>query len=42
VHHPHTCPYRFSYEQTSTRCLGEITPTHPSARQCYTQRHTNV
>jgi hypothetical protein len=34
VHQPLTCPNRFSYEQTSTSCLCEITPTHTSARQC--------
>jgi hypothetical protein len=28
MHQPHTCPYRFSYQQTSTSCFGEITPTH--------------
>jgi hypothetical protein len=32
VHQPHTCPNRFLYEQTSTSCLGKITPTHTSAR----------
>jgi hypothetical protein len=26
-----TCPKKFSYQQTSTSCLSEITPTHPSA-----------
>jgi hypothetical protein len=34
MHEPHTCPNRLSYQQTSTSCLGEITPTHPSAQQC--------
>jgi hypothetical protein len=29
-------------EQTSTNCLGEITPTHPSAKQCCMQKHTNI
>ena len=28
VHQPHNFPNRFSYEQTSTSCLGKITPTH--------------
>jgi hypothetical protein len=28
VHQPHTCPNRFSYEQTNTS-LGEVTSTHP-------------
>ena len=42
VHQPHTCPNRFSYEQTSTTCLGKITPTHTSARQCCMQKHTNI
>jgi hypothetical protein len=35
VHQPHTCPNRISYQQTSTSCLDEITPTRPSAQQCY-------
>jgi hypothetical protein len=42
VHQPHTCPNRFSYHKTSTNCLGEITPTHPSAQQCCMQKHTNI
>jgi hypothetical protein len=31
VHQSHTCPNMFSYQQTSTSCLGEKTPTHRSA-----------
>ncbi len=42
VHQHHTCPYRFSYQQTSTGCLREITPTHLSAQQCCMQKHTNI
>jgi hypothetical protein len=42
VHQPHTYPNRFSYHKTSTNCLGEITPTHPSAQQCCMQKHTNI
>ncbi len=42
VQQPHTCPYRFSYQQTSTSCLGEITPTKPTAQQCCMQKHTNI
>jgi hypothetical protein len=42
VHQPHTCPNRFSYEQTSTSCLREITPTHPSIRKCCVKKHTNI
>jgi hypothetical protein len=32
VHQLYTYPNRFSYEQTSTSSLGELTPTHPSTR----------
>jgi hypothetical protein len=42
VPQPHTCPNMFLYEQTSTCCLGEITPTNPSSRQCCMQKHTNI
>jgi hypothetical protein len=34
VHQPHTCPNRFSYEQTGTSSLVEITPIQPSTRRC--------
>jgi hypothetical protein len=33
VHQPYTCPNRFSYEQTSTSCLGEITRLIVTAEQ---------
>jgi hypothetical protein len=42
VHQPHTCFNRFSYGHTSKSCLGEITPTHPSAQQCYMQKQTHI
>jgi hypothetical protein len=42
VHQPHTRPNRFSYEQTSTICLDESAPTHPSAQQWCLQNATNI
>jgi hypothetical protein len=37
VHQLYTSPNSFSYEHTSTSCLGEISPTHPSAKPCCMQ-----
>jgi hypothetical protein len=39
VQQSHTCPKRFSYEQTSTSCLGEVRPTYLSNVHAKAHKH---